>query len=85
MWLTTSSLLTLSAWARRRTRTHVLNVTQPCSALSCIGSSALLLWLPVQRSVGATAMNEHSSRSHMVFMLYIDGVNEAAGQECHGQ
>ncbi|GAB4823683.1 hypothetical protein N2152v2_010729 [Parachlorella kessleri] len=37
-----------------------------------------------QRSVGATAMNEHSSRSHMVFILYIDGINEGAGQEVHG-
>lgn len=39
----------------------------------------------MQRSVGATAMNEQSSRSHMVFMLYIDGKNEQTGQDCHGK
>lgn len=37
-----------------------------------------------QRSVGATAMNEQSSRSHMVFMLHIDGANEGTGQKAKG-
>lgn len=37
-----------------------------------------------QRSVGATAMNEQSSRSHMVFMLHIDGTNKETGQRAKG-
>lgn len=37
-----------------------------------------------QRSVGATSMNEQSSRSHMVFMLAIEGVNEGTGQKARG-
>ena len=36
------------------------------------------------RSVGATAMNAQSSRSHMVFMLAIDGTNAATGQKLSG-
>ncbi len=36
-----------------------------------------------QRSVGATAMNEQSSRSHMVFMLQLRGANELSGQRVH--
>lgn len=38
-----------------------------------------------QRAVGATATNEHSSRSHMVFTLNITGTNAASGQQVHGQ
>ena len=38
-----------------------------------------------QRAVGATATNEHSSRSHMVFTLAITGTNAASGQEVHGE
>eukprot|EP00887_Chlorella_sp_A99_P000452 scaffold17.g452.t1 len=37
-----------------------------------------------QRSVAATAMNEQSSRSHMVFMLSIEGANEGTGQRVRG-
>ena len=37
-----------------------------------------------QRAVGATATNEHSSRSHMVFSLNITGSNAASGQQVHG-
>jgi len=37
-----------------------------------------------QRSVGATAMNEQSSRSHMVFMLQLRGTNELSGQRVSG-
>ena len=37
-----------------------------------------------QRSVGATAMNEQSSRSHMVFMLQLRGANELSGQRVSG-
>eukprot|EP00884_Botryococcus_braunii_P015285 jgi/Botrbrau1/243/Bobra.0022s0218.1 len=37
-----------------------------------------------QRAVGATAANEHSSRSHMVFMMSITGTNPANGQEVNG-
>lgn len=36
------------------------------------------------RSVGATAMNEQSSRSHMVFILAIEGSNEGTGQKVKG-
>lgn len=36
------------------------------------------------RSVGATAMNEQSSRSHMVFILAIKGSNEGTGQKVKG-
>ena len=34
--------------------------------------------------MGATAANEHSSRSHMVFMLAICGSHAANGQSIHG-
>ena len=37
-----------------------------------------------KRSTGATAANEHSSRSHMVFMLTITGNHAANGQSIHG-
>lgn len=37
-----------------------------------------------QRAVGATASNEQSSRSHMVFMLHLAGLNEASGQRVSG-
>lgn len=37
-----------------------------------------------QRAVGATAANERSSRSHMVFLLSISGTNPATGQHLHG-
>lgn len=37
-----------------------------------------------QRAVGATALNEHSSRSHMVFMLSISGAHAASGQSVAG-
>ncbi|GLJ38863.1 hypothetical protein SUGI_0792160 [Cryptomeria japonica] len=36
------------------------------------------------RSVGKTAMNEQSSRSHCVFTLRISGVNESTEQQVHG-
>ncbi len=32
-----------------------------------------------RRSVSATQLNEQSSRSHMVFMLKIDGTNSVTG------
>lgn len=37
-----------------------------------------------ERSVGATACNAQSSRSHMVFMLAVDGTNAATGQKLSG-
>ena len=37
-----------------------------------------------QRAVGATACNEQSSRSHMVFMLRADGHNDTTGQRLRG-
>ena len=36
------------------------------------------------RSVGATAANEQSSRSHMVFTMTITGTNETSGQQISG-
>ena len=36
------------------------------------------------RTVGATLMNQDSSRSHSIFALYLHGVNEAKGTELHG-
>ena len=38
-----------------------------------------------QRAVGATASNEHSSRSHMVFTLTISGTNASSGQQVTGE
>ncbi len=37
-----------------------------------------------QRAVGATAMNERSSRSHMVFVLRLKGTNSTTGMQAHG-
>jgi kinesin family protein C1 len=63
------------------------------------GMVTYLEWVPVKdvtsvdlllrkatahRAVGATACNEQSSRSHMVFMLQVQGVNEATGQRSSG-
>ena len=56
-----------------------LDVSQPA------GVAALLERAMKQRSVGATAMNEQSSRSHMVFMLHINGVNAGTGQKARGE
>jgi len=36
-----------------------------------------------KRSVGCTALNEQSSRSHMVFTLKIDGSNSTTGARTH--
>ena len=38
-----------------------------------------------QRAVGATASNEHSSRSHMVFTLTISASNTSSGQQVTGE
>jgi kinesin family protein C1 len=40
---------------------------------------ALLGQAMERRSVAATQLNEHSSRSHMVFTLRIDGTNATTG------
>ncbi|KAK0478319.1 P-loop containing nucleoside triphosphate hydrolase protein [Armillaria novae-zelandiae] len=37
-----------------------------------------------RRSVASTLMNEHSSRSHSVFRVKIEGVNETNGERCVG-
>ena len=37
------------------------------------------------RSVGATAANEQSSRSHMVFSMSISGSHESSGQQIKGK
>lgn len=46
--------------------------------------SSLLKKAMKERSVGATACNAQSSRSHMVFMLAVEGTNEATGQKLSG-
>ncbi|XP_057862284.1 kinesin-like protein KIN-14C [Cryptomeria japonica] len=46
--------------------------------------SSLLHKAAQSRSVGKTAMNEQSSRSHCVFTLRISGVNESTEQQVHG-
>lgn len=46
--------------------------------------SSLLKRAMKERSVGATACNAQSSRSHMVFMLAVEGTNEATGQRLSG-
>ncbi|KAH7282430.1 hypothetical protein KP509_35G030400 [Ceratopteris richardii] len=46
--------------------------------------SGLLRQAAQSRSVGKTAMNEQSSRSHCVFTLRISGVNESTEQQVHG-
>ena len=38
-----------------------------------------------QRAVGATALNERSSRSHLAFMLTIAGANPTTGQNVQGE
>ncbi|PSC71436.1 kinesin-3 isoform X2 [Micractinium conductrix] len=48
------------------------------------GVAALLERAMKARSVAATAMNEQSSRSHMVFMLAIEGANATTGQKARG-
>jgi kinesin family protein C1 len=40
---------------------------------------ALLANAMDKRTVGCTALNEQSSRSHMVFTLKIDGTNSSTG------
>lgn len=46
--------------------------------------SSLLQKAAQSRSVGKTAMNEQSSRSHCVFTLRILGANESTEQQVHG-
>lgn len=46
--------------------------------------SRLLKKAMKERSVGSTACNAQSSRSHMVFMLAVDGTNAATGQRLSG-
>ena len=41
---------------------------------------ALLNEAMTKRTVGCTALNEQSSRSHMVFTLKIDGTNSGTGR-----
>lgn len=37
------------------------------------------------RSVGQTDMNEHSSRSHCILSVHVEGINRMAGQEVRGK
>ncbi|KAL6781862.1 KIN14A2 [Auxenochlorella protothecoides x Auxenochlorella symbiontica] len=52
---------------------------------SAEAAQSLLERATKQRAIGCTAMNEHSSRSHMVFMLSITGNNDETGQTVRGQ
>ena len=45
---------------------------------------ALLAEAMAKRSVGLTALNEQSSRSHMVFTMKLNGVNESRGKKAVG-
>ena len=53
-----------------------------CRDPSCV--AALLQQAAKQRAVGATAANERSSRSHMVFTLSVCGLRSADGQQING-
>ena len=46
--------------------------------------SFLLAKAMAQRQVAATAANDQSSRSHMVFMMSVEGVNSQTGQRLRG-
>ncbi|GLT75502.1 hypothetical protein SLA2020_472210 [Shorea laevis] len=63
--------------------THVSDLT-----IVDVGSiteiSSLLHQAAQSRSVSKTLMNEHSSRSHMVFTLRISGINESTEQQVQG-
>ena len=50
----------------------LVDVNTPAAVASLLGRAM------EKRSVGCTAMNEQSSRSHMVFTLRIDGANEGS-------
>ena len=83
LWLLRNSLLraaqvTHSANGTTVSFLDVVDVSKPQKV------AVLLDKAMQQRAVGATAVNEHSSRSHFVFMLQIDGVNERRQQEVHG-
>ncbi|CAK0755957.1 hypothetical protein CVIRNUC_002414 [Coccomyxa viridis] len=53
-----------------------------CREPACV--AALLQQAARQRAVGATAANERSSRSHMVFTLSVCGLRSADGQQLNG-
>lgn len=68
-----------------------LSVVEPSSLVAVVAQvqvqerlQALMSRAGQKRSVGATAANEHSSRSHMVFMLTIIGHRASTGQSVHG-
>ncbi|KAD3069331.1 hypothetical protein E3N88_37211 [Mikania micrantha] len=58
-----------------------LTIVDVCSTREV---SNLLQQAAQSRSVGKTDMNEHSSRSHLVFTLRIYGVNESTEQQVQG-
>ena len=63
-------------------QTRVCLVRQQVRTLERL--QALMVRAAQKRSTGATAANEHSSRSHMVFMLTIIGSRASTGQSVHG-
>lgn len=46
---------------------------------------ALVARADAARSTGATKMNERSSRSHLVFIVTLDGTNSKTGETSHGR
>lgn len=56
--------------------------TVDCKDPACV--AALLQRAAKQRAVGATASNERSSRSHMVFTLSVRGARASDGQQLNG-
>ncbi len=78
---------------------HILNHMCPCavpggqtmvagatrvSVATAEAADALVKKAAAARAVEATAMNATSSRSHSIFMLYIQGQHAATGERLHG-
>jgi hypothetical protein len=54
------------------------------SVATAEAADALVKKAAAARAVEATAMNATSSRSHSIFMLYIQGQHAATGERLHG-
>ncbi|KAL2609961.1 hypothetical protein R1flu_028534 [Riccia fluitans] len=76
--------------AKQHVVKHDLNGNTTVSDLTLVDVSnwkevaSLLQRAAQSRSVGKTAMNEQSSRSHCVFTLRLSGINESTEQQVHG-
>lgn len=67
-----------------RQLTEITNVNR-CTLTNRDMVSKLLKRASKLRSTAATGLNERSSRSHSIFMIYIHGYNSLTGEECHGK